>query len=65
MLSEMDAIIAQMDALSLKDSEPPATLSDKDKIKLLIQENKQLKIFIRYLRQHTISKPTKIPKWVF
>ena len=61
----MDAVIAQMDALSLKESEPPHTLNDKDKIKLLIQENKQLKMYIRYLRQRVQNKPNKIPKWVF
>ncbi len=61
----MDAIIAQMDALSLKESEPPITLNDKDKIKLLIHENKQLKMYIRYLRQRMPNKPAKIPNWVF
>lgn len=61
----MDAIIAQMDALSIKDSEPPAKLNDKDKIQILIRENKQLKFYIRYLRQHMTYKTTKIPNWVF
>jgi hypothetical protein len=66
----MEALIYQMERLDLHIEPPPPkelTRIQLEKfVRILYNENKNLKIYVKYLRENKINiKKKKIPEWVY